>query len=137
MKAYILLLSLMAAALLLNEYTQPNALNAAKHQLMPSAFVKSGLKGCLLSHHSRPGVNSTLTGLLSSAGLGTENLIHVRCNEVGQMLPAALEQALVLAKEQGKVRGGSASDINVILTHFSISLSGLQQCAVGSACISL
>ena len=38
------------------------------------------------------------------AGLGTENLIKVECNAVGQMLPEALDQALVSAKEQGKVR---------------------------------
>ena len=37
------------------------------------------------------------------AGLGTDNLIKVECNDVGQMLPNALEQALVLVREQGKV----------------------------------
>ena len=41
------------------------------------------------------------------AGLGTENLVKVECNAVGQMLPEALDQALVSAKEQGKVRPSS------------------------------
>ncbi|KAL3133229.1 hypothetical protein ABBQ38_007116 [Trebouxia sp. C0009 RCD-2024] len=36
-------------------------------------------------------------------GLGTDNLIKVECNDVGQMLPEALDQALATAREQGKV----------------------------------
>lgn len=39
-----------------------------------------------------------------SAGLGTDNLVKVQCNDKGEMLPQALDQALVTAKEQGKVR---------------------------------
>lgn len=39
-----------------------------------------------------------------SAGLGTDNLVKVQCNDEGQMLPQALDQALVTAQEQGKVR---------------------------------
>lgn len=46
---------------------------------------------------------------MRTAGLGTENLIKVSCNAVGQMLPDALEQALVAAKEQGKVRMAKGS----------------------------
>ena len=40
----------------------------------------------------------------ASAGLGTDNLVKVQCNDQGQMLPHALDQALVTAQEQGKVR---------------------------------
>lgn len=38
------------------------------------------------------------------AGLGTDNLMKVKCDHQGQMLPDALDDALSLAKEQGKVR---------------------------------
>ena len=38
-----------------------------------------------------------------SAGLGTDNLISVACDELGAMLPSALEAAIVKAKDQGKV----------------------------------
>lgn len=47
-----------------------------------------------------------------SAGLGTDNLVKVQCNDRGEMLPQALDQALVIAQEQGKVRMSSASTAN-------------------------
>ena len=42
--------------------------------------------------------------MAASAGLGTDNLVKVQCNDEGQMLPQALDQAFVTAQEQGKVR---------------------------------
>ena len=42
--------------------------------------------------------------MAAPAGLGTDNLVKVQCNDQGQMLPQALDQALVTAQEQGKVR---------------------------------
>lgn len=85
---------------------------------------------------ARLGVISTLSRLQSGAGLGTENLIKVQCNEVGQMLPAALERALTLAKEQGKVRGEETQQ-QTWTSHCCTCqshCSRLLQCVVGSAC---
>lgn len=37
------------------------------------------------------------------AGLGADNLVSIACNDLGQMLPDALEAAIVAAQDQGKV----------------------------------
>ena len=76
-----------------------------------SASVKASFSPCICRRHRR-----LLTGVPKHdscfAGLGTDNLIKVQCNDVGQMLPEALDKALVSAREQGKVRLSSAPTLS-------------------------
>jgi hypothetical protein len=46
----------------------------------------------------------------------------VQCNDVGQMLPEALDRALVLAKEQGKVRARIQACINSYVLQVPVAL---------------
>ena len=41
----------------------------------------------------------------------------MQCNDVGQMLPEALDQALVLAKGQGKVRVNKHQQLCAAITY--------------------